>query len=205
MLQEIILSVIVSFDIFLAASAYRSCGIKIPVTSAVVINGMGAFFLGISLFFSRLMSMIISPKICGILGFAILTAMGVVTIFKSLVRNLVRRLSQRGELSFSTGNSGIVVKLYLDDTAADSDSSKILSPKEATALAVAASLDSISIGLGVGYDISPVISAIFAFLAGSLAIFLGSLAGRKISSLDRDLSWIGGVSLIIFGIFEFIK
>ncbi len=205
MLQEIILSVIVSFDIFLAASAYRSCGIKIPVTSAVVINGMGAFFLGISLFFSRLMSMIISPKICGILGFAILTAMGVVTIFKSLVRNLVRRLSQRGELSFSTGNSGIVVKLYLDDTAADSDSSKVLSPKEATALAVAASLDSISIGLGVGYDINPVISAFFAFLAGSLAIFLGSLAGRKISSLDRDLSWIGGVSLIIFGIFEFIK
>lgn len=205
MLQEIILSVIVSFDTFLAAAAYRSCGIKIPVSSAIVINGIGAFFLGISLFFSRLMSILISPKICGILGFAVLTAMGVATIFKSLVRNLVRRLSQRGELSFSTGNSGIVVKLYLDDTAADFDSSKVLSPKEAATLAIAASLDSISIGLSVGYEINPVISAIFAFIAGALAIFLGSLAGRKISSLNRDLSWIGGSALIIFGIIEFIK
>lgn len=205
MLREIILSVIISIDIFLVAAAYRSCGIKIPVSSAVVINAIGAFFLGISLVLSRLMGNIIPEKICGICGFVILTAMGITTIFKSLIRNLVRRLSERGELSLPTGNSGIVVKLYLDDTAADFDSSKILSPKEAAALAIAASLDSISIGLGAGYEINPAISAICAFIAGAVAILFGSLAGRKISSLNCDLSWIGGAALIIFGIWEFIK
>lgn len=205
MLQEIILSVIVSIDTFLAAAAYRSCGIKIPFVSALVINAIGAFFLGISLVFSRLIVIIIPEKICGICGFVILTAMGITTIFKSLIRNLVRRLSERGELSLPTGNSGIVVKLYLDDTAADFDSSKILSPKEAAALAIAASLDSISIGLGVGYEINPAISAVCAFIAGALAIFFGSLAGRKIATLNCDLSWIGGAALIIFGIWEFIK
>lgn len=205
MLQEIILSVIVSIDTFLAAAAYRSCGIKIPVSSAIVINAIGAFFLGISLVFSRLLGIIIPENICGICGFLILSAMGISTIFKSLIRNLVRSLSERGELSLHTGSSGIVVKLYLDDTAADFDSSKILSPKEAAALAIAASLDSVSIGLGVGYEINPAISAIFAFIAGSLAILFGSLTGRKIANLNRDFSWIGGAALILFGIFEFIK
>jgi putative sporulation protein YtaF len=203
--REIILSVIISIDIFLAAAAYRSCGIEIPVSSTIVINAIGAFFLGISLIFSRLLGIIIPENICGICGFVILTAMGILTVFKSLIRNLVRRLSERGELSLHPGSSGIVVKLYLDDTAADFDSSKILSPKEAAALAIAASLDSVSIGLGVGYEINPAISAIFAFIAGSLAILLGSLTGKKIASLNRDFSWIGGAALIIFGIFEFMK
>lgn len=205
MLREIILSVIISIDTFLAAAAYRSCGIKIPVSSAVVINAIGAFFLGLSLVFSRLMGNIVPEKLCEICGFIILTSMGIITIFKSLIRNLVRRLSERGELSLPTGNSGIVVKLYLDDTAADFDSSKILSPKEAAALAIAASLDSISIGLGVGYEINPAISAIFAFIAGAVAIMFGSLAGRKIATLNCDFSWVGGAALIIFGIWEFIK
>lgn len=205
MFREIILSVIISIDIFLAAAAYRSCGIKIPVSSTIIINAIGAFFLGISLIFSRLLDIIIPENICGICGFVILTAMGILTVFKSLIRNLVRRLSERGELSLHPGSSGIVVKLYLDDTAADFDSSKILSPKEAAALAIAASLDSVSIGLGVGYEINPAISAIFAFIAGSLAILLGSLTGQKIASLNRDFSWIGGTALILFGIFEFMK
>ncbi|MBQ3138669.1 MAG: manganese efflux pump [Ruminococcus sp.] len=205
MFREIILSVIISIDIFLAAAAYRSCGIEIPFSSTIIINAIGAFFLGISLIFSRLLGIIIPENICGICGFVILTAMGILTVFKSLIRNLVRRLSERGELSLHPGSSGIVVKLYLDDTAADFDSSKILSPKEAAALAIAASLDSVSIGLGVGYEINPAISAIFAFIAGSLAILLGSLTGQKIASLNRDFSWIGGTALIIFGIFEFMK
>lgn len=205
MFREIILSVIISIDIFLAAAAYRSCGIEIPVSSTIIINAIGAFFLGISLIFSRLLGIIIPENICGICGFVILTAMGILTVFKSLIRNLVRRLSERGELSLHPGSSGIVVKLYLDDTAADFDSSKILSPKEAAALAIAASLDSVSIGLGVGYEINPVISAIFAFIAGSLAILFGSLTGRKIANLNRDFSWIGGVALIIFAVSEFVK
>lgn len=203
MLQEIILAVIISIDTFLAAAAYRSGNIKIPLISAIVINAVGAFFLGIALLLSDMLSRFISAEICGIFGFIILTAIGIVTVFKSLIRNLVRRLSQRGELSLHT--NGIVVKLYLDDTAADFDCSKILSPKEAAALALAGSLDSVSTGLSVGFnEINPAISACFAFIAGFAAIILGSLTGKKISSMNHDLSWLGGIALIGFAIFEFV-
>ena len=206
MLQEIILAVIVSIDTFLTAAAYRSCGIKMPLSSAAVINAVGACALGLSLTLSGFVSRFIPTELCSAAGFIIIAAIGISTIYKSLIRNLVRRLSQRGELSLHTGNSGIVIKLYLDDTAVDVDNSKILSPKEAAALAAAASLDSVSIGTVMGgNEINPAISAFFAFIAGFTAIIIGGITGRKIASMNRDFSWIGGAALILFGIFEFMK
>lgn len=203
MLQEVILAVIISIDTFLAAAAYRSGSIKIPFLSAAVVVTFSALSLGLSLLLSSFLSGFIPVQICEISGFIILTAIGITTIFKSLIRNLVRRLSQRGELSLHTGSSGIVVKLYLDDTAADFDCSKVLSLKEAIALALAGSLDSITTGLSTGYnEIDPVISTLFAFITGSAAIIFGSLAGRKIASMNHDLSWLGGAALIGFAIFE---
>ena len=206
MLQEIILAVIISIDTFLAAAAYRSGNIKIPPLSAVVINAVGAAALGLSLMLSDMISRIISTELCSIFGFIILTAIGIITVFKSMIRSLVRRLSERGELSLHTGSSGIIVKLYLDDTAADFDCSKTLSLKEAAALALAGSLDSVSTGLSVGFnEINPAISALFAFIAGSAAIIFGGLAGRKIASMNHDFSWLGGIALIAFAVFELLS
>lgn len=206
MLREIILSVIVSVDIFLAAMAYECSKIKIPLSSAAVISVVGAFFLWISLVFSHILSRFIPEKVCIWLGFFIILAIGFSTIFKSIVRNLVRRLEKRGELSLHTKESGIVIKLYLDDTAADCDNSKQLSINEAATLAAAVSVDSLSIGLAMGgNEINPEITAIFAIISGFAAIILGGLTGRKIAAISRDFSWIGGAALIIFGIFEFTK
>lgn len=206
MYREIFLAVIVSADIFLVAAAYRSSDIRIPPLSALIINLICTFVLGISLVLSEIAGQVINIEICRIIGFIVLTAMGIITVFKSLMRGLVRQLSKRGELSLRHGGSGIVVKLYLDDTAADFDCSKILSPGEAAALSLASSLDSAATGLSCGYsNIDPVLSAIFVFLAGFAAMFLGSFFGKKISSLDHDLSWLGGIMLIAFAIFEFIS
>lgn len=206
MLQEIILSVIISIDTFLAAVAYRSCGIRIPFGSALVISFMSALFLGISLALAALLSNTIPDKIYAVTGLIIPLSMGISTIYKSLVRNLVRRLSQRGELSLHTRSSGIVIKLYLDDTAADVDNSKVLTPTEAAALAIGSSLDSLCMGLSLGNNsTNPAISFIFAMLVGVSAIILGGFMGKKICGMSRDFSWIGGAALIIFGIFEFTK
>lgn len=206
MYREIFLAVIVSADIFLVAAAYRSSDIRIPPLSALIINLICTFVLGISLVLSEIAGQVIDIEICQIIGFIVLTAMGIITVFKSLMRGLVQQLSKRGELSLRHGGSGIVVKLYLDDTAADFDCSKILSPCEAAALALASSLDSAATGLSCGYsNINPVLSAVFVFLAGFVAMFLGSFFGKKISSLDHDLSWLGGIMLIAFAIFEFVS
>ncbi len=204
--QEIILALIVSADTFLTAAAYRSSDIKIPALSAFVINFTGAAVLTLSLLLSDFIGQFINPEICSIAGFIILTAIGITTIFKSIVRTLVRKLSERDYIALKSNASGIIVKLYLDDTSADSDGSQTLSAHEALALALAGSLDSVSTGLSCGFnEISPLLSGIFTLTAGFIALALGTLFGRKIASLNHDLSWLGGVFLIAFAVFEFVK
>lgn len=203
MQREIFLAFIVSIDTYLAAAAYCNSGIRIPAFSAAIINLIGAAVLGISLKFSELLGSFIPVDICHIAGIAVLIFIGLLTIMKSLIRTLIRRISERGELSLKMGKNPIVVKLYLDETAADFDNSKILSAVEAAALALASSFDSAAMGLSSGFDdIRPFITSVFAFLCGFLAIFVGNLTGRKISSLRHDFSWVGGVMLILFAFFS---
>ena len=206
MAQEIILAVIVSIDTCLAAGAYCNSGIKIPIISAFVINIIGATVLGASLILSDAAGSFISAELCRMAGFIVLTLIGVTTILKSIVRALVKRLTDNGGLSLKTSGGDLVIKLYLDDTAADMDNSKTLSAAEAAALALASSFDSAATGLSCGFtDISPLRAAVFTFFAGFAALAIGGIMGKKISSADRDLSWLGGVLLIAFAIFEFVN
>lgn len=202
MLKEIFLAVIVSIDTFLAAAACCNSGIKIPLLSALVIDVICAAVLGVSIAFSDILCGFIPLRICRLCGEAILISLGAVTIAKSLVRSLIRHISDRGELSLKMGSSPLILKLYLDDTAADIDHSKLISAGEAAALALASSLDSAATGISCGYgDISPFAAFTAAFICGGAALFLGSLTGRKISSLRHDFSWAGGLLLIIFAMF----
>lgn len=204
--QEILLALIVSADTFLTATAYRSSDIKIPLLSAFVINFTGAVVLALSILLSDFIWQFIKPEICSIAGLIILLTIGLTTIFKSIIRTFVKKLSERGCISLKSSGTGIIVKLYLDDTSADSDGSQTLSAHEALALALAGSLDSASTGLSCGFnEINPLLAGVFALIAGFTAIALGTLFGKKIASLNHDFSWFGGVFLIIFAIFEFVK
>lgn len=204
MLKEIILAAVVSVDTMLAAAVYRGSGIKIPISSAVLINIISSAVLLSALLFSELAVRIIPVEICHISGFVIMTAIGMLAISKSLVRSIIKRISRHGELSLRLGSEGIVMKLYLDDTAADRDNSKILSPYEAIAFALADSFDSAATGLSAGLsDIHPVYAGILAFIVGTAAVYIGIFTGKIISSMNRDLSWTGGVLLIIFALMSF--
>ena len=95
---------------------------------------------------------------------ALLTAIGLLTIMKSIIRNIVRKLSEKGGLSLKTEKGSLVVRLYLDDTAADIDNSKVLSLAEAFTLALAGSFDAAATGLGsggCGIDLPTIIGATF--------------------------------------------
>lgn len=203
MLCELLLAVTVSVDTMLAAAAYSGSGIRIPMRSAAVINAAGAAVLGLSLLLSDLLCGFISPEICRIAGFAVLTSIGTANVLKSLTRNAVRRFAGR-ELRLSA--AGLMIRLYLDDTAADCDCSKSLSVREAAALAAASSLDSAATGLSSGIcGIRPLYAVLFTFTVGTVAFFLGNKAGRKISSLPMDLSWTGGLFLILFAFLSYFK
>lgn len=204
MFAEIILALIVSLDIYLASAAYSNSEIRIPPFSALIISFIGAAVLGISLKFSEIISRFIAPQLCETAGLIILIVIGVVTIFKSFIRCLIKRLSGIDGNLVKMSGFGLGISIYLDETAADVDCSKTLSSYEAAALALASSFDSAATGISCGFSgINPIIAAIFTLAAGFIAIVLGGITGKKISSLRRDLSWIGGVLLIIFAVFTY--
>lgn len=206
MLHEFLLAVIISIDILLFAAAYRCSDIRIPLTSAAVIVTLSAAVLGFSLIFSEILNRFIPEEISKVAGLVVLVTVGVITVFKSILRTIVRRLSARGELSMKIGDGGMMIKLYLDDTAADLDCSKVLSAAEAFTLALASSVDAAAVGLCCGYsDISPLLSSAFALVTGSAAIVIGSFAGSRIAAMKHDLSWLGGAAIIAFAVFEFIS
>ena len=204
MLKEIILAFIVSIDTYIAASACCNSGIRIPLSSAVIIDLFSASVLWVTVTMSDMISGVVSPHTCHIIGTVILIIIGTLNIAKSFLRNLIGYISEKGGISLKMGNLSMFIKLCLDDTAADMDCSKVISPGEAVILAVAGSFDSAATGLGCGGgDISAAAASSAAFLCGAAALMLGSLTGRKISSLRRDLSWSGGLLLILFAVFTF--
>ena len=201
MYKEFLLAVTVSIDTYIASAAYCNSGIKIPLLSAAVINLICAAVLWISLCLSGIMGHFLSADICRISGMLVMIFIGMLTILKSFARSLAKRVEQKGELSVKLGNTPLAVKLYLDDTAADIDHSKILTAGEAAALALASSLDSAAVGLSCGFsDISPFTASWLTFLCGCAADGAGIVTGKKISSLGRDLSWIGGILIILFAV-----
>jgi len=195
--SEFFLAVIVSIDTYLAAAAYCNSGIRIPAISAGIIAFCGAAVLGISIKFASVLGLFLPAGLIHAGGIAVLSSIGTLTILKSLLRMMTRRLSESGEMSLKIGKSPLMIKLCLDVTAADADHSKVLSPGESAALALAGSLDSAAIGLSCTVA-SPGWAAVFAFLCGAAALFLGNLTGRRVAALRTDLSWVGGVMLIIF-------
>lgn len=199
MIEEIFLALIVSLDTYLVAATYSNSEIKIPPLSASIISAISAGILGISVKFSDFLGEFIPTEICQITGLIILTVIGMITVFKSLIRCLVKNLSGKKALSLRMNGFGLGISIYLDDTAADIDKSKSLSAYEAAALALTSSLDSAATGINCGFSgINPITAALLTLIAGFFAIIFGGLTGKKISSLRHDFSWVGGVLLIIF-------
>lgn len=203
MLKEFFLAFIVSIDIYLAAAACCNSGVKIPLSSALVIDMFSASVLFISITLSSIISGFISSHTIHIIGTAVLITIGSLNIAKSILRSVIRHISEKDGISVKMGELSVFVKLCLDDSAVDMDSSKVLSIGEAAVLALAGSFDAAATGLSCGgKDISAIGAAAAVFICGASALILGSLTGRKISSLNRDFSWTGGLFLILFAVFS---
>ena len=201
MQREFILAFIVSIDIYLAAAAYCNAGIKIPAVSMAVISSISAAVFGLSASFSGYLGNYLSEETVHRAGVFVLILIGSLTIMKSLFKIFKERISENGDILLKIGKGPVIVRICLDETEADIDHSMVLSAAEAATLAIAGSFDALAIGLGSG-GVNPVITALFTFLCGLSALFLGNITGKKISALPYDISWIGGVFLILFAVFE---
>lgn len=198
MIRVIFTVLTINLDVFLAAAAYRNDGIHIPRRSAAVICAFSSAILFLSISLADLVTSYITMSICRKISMILMSAIGMGIIFRSISRSLIKRIPDGKRLTLKTASYSLVIRLYLDDTAADSDNSKSLSVREALSLAAASSLDCAAVGMGLGLaDIKPFAVTFLTFLTAISAMFLGGLTGKKISSLDLDLSWVGGILLIV--------
>ncbi len=188
MVKILLLVAAVSTDCFTAAVGIGSAGIKIPFRSTLIISSVGTLFLCISVGFAEMLSAVVPESICGIISAAALVSLGIFNLLKNYFGKLVSRKNRSSPAS-----------LYFNGAAADTDNSKSISPKEAIALSIALSADSLVTGISAGLGkMNLPLLCIGAFLAGIAAVSLGWRLGKKIvSSLNLDLGWLCGAMLII--------
>lgn len=205
MTEDMLLVLAMSTDAFFAALSYSTGKIKIPAVSAFIISAISSAILTVSMLVSFAAGAFIPENFCRTAGAVLLGIIGVTSFCQNGLKSILKKHQGNGKLSFSCFNIGFVISVYLDETQADADCSQILSPKEAIALALALSVDSVSGGLGAGLSGSNVLRVcILSFIFGLMAVAAGGKLGEGLSKKGPDLSWISGVFLIVLAAYKLI-
>lgn len=197
--EAFILASALSLDAFVASFAYGSKKIRIPFKSAQVINLICSSITGLSLLAGTILRQHIPGWLTVTVSFAILFVLGVVKLLDSITKSIIRKYNNLSkEIKFSLFNFKFILNLYANPEDADIDGSKTLSPAEAASLAVALSIDGITVGLAaaIGNVNGPAVF-ISSLVTGMLAVLLGGFAGKHVAGkASFDLSWLSGAILI---------
>lgn len=192
-----------SLDAFVASFAYGSKKIKIPLMSAQVINLVCSGITGFSLLAGAFLRQYIPDGLTLAISFTILLVLGIVKLLDSITKSIIRKHDHLDkEIKFSLLNFKFILRLYANPEEADTDQSKILSPAEAASLAVALSLDGVTLGLGAAIgDINAWAVFLCSLVITIAAVLLGGLIGNKVAGKTTfNLSWLSGVILIILAL-----
>ena len=207
MLQSLVLVISLCIDTFVTSMAYGADKIKIPFSSGLVINATCSFFLAISLLFGSAIKTFIPENIAPLISFSLLLILGIYRLFESFFKNSIKKYSNIGHpLTFKLFDFKFVLEIYADEIKADYDNSKLLSVKEAFYLAVALSLDSLTVGFGCSLGSVNLIDAVLlSFLVGAVFLILGGYVGRHFAkTLTINISWLSGAMLILLAFMRII-
>lgn len=201
-IDNLLLVWILSIDALVSGFAYGIRKIRIPFSSVLIINFVCSGMLTIPLLVGSIIRPYIEEKIITIISFLILFIFGLTKLFDSTIKYLIRK--NKGKLKLKVFN--FVLDVYANPETADIDSSGILSKKESLYLAIALSLDSLSLGFGMGLENSNLWLIItLSFLIGIASVILGHIIGNKIArKIPLNLSWISGLILIILAILRLV-
>ncbi len=200
MFDEILLVLALVIDAFIACFAYGTEGIRIPWPSALLIGGVGTGILMLSMTISAQFQHFLPPSLCSALSFAIIFGLGFLSVFQNAVKSaLAKRTDAAKKLKFRWAGISFAVTVYLDETRADADHSKVLSLREALLLGAVLSLDSFGIGFGSGFSSHHLLFlCALSLLLHPVAVMLGRRMGEKTAGkLPDGFSSLGGVLLII--------
>ncbi|MGL5347004.1 MAG: sporulation membrane protein YtaF [Peptostreptococcaceae bacterium] len=207
MLQSLVLVISLCIDTFVTSMAYGADRIKIPFSSGLVINATCSLFLAISLLFGSAIKNFIPQDIAPLISFSLLLILGIYRLFESFFKNSIKKYSNIGHpLTFKLFDFKFVLEIYADEIKADYDNSKLLSVKEAFYLAVALSLDSLTVGFGCSLGSVNLIDAVLlSFFVGALFLILGGYVGRHFAkTVNISISWLSGAMLILLAFMRII-
>ncbi|GHU55725.1 sporulation membrane protein YtaF [Clostridia bacterium] len=203
-MKEILLCLVPSVDVFLAAFSYGVSKIKISKSAVLIIALVNSAALSLPLFASNYISKFLSESFCLAIGVTILLAVALTNICRSYIKSLIQKTTAKypEKNCLNISKFGFVIEVYLDETKADKDFSMVLSEREAIVLAIAVAIDALATGFGAGFldDINIILVVIFSFAINILVLQIGQLTGNKISYIKKDFSWLGGIILICVAI-----
>lgn len=198
--QLFLLITALSLDAFAASFVYGTDNVKIPAVSVAVISGLSTGILLFFLLLGKWFGALIPPDVTAMLSFLLLFLLGLVKLFDSTLKSLIRRSkSSSKKLCFSISDVNFILTVYADPATANREDIAILSPFEALSLGIALSLDSAAAGFGAGMMVLHLPATILLSLAlNTAAVLLGSWLGRVIVKRSNlELSWLSGLLLIL--------
>jgi len=205
-LESLVLVTALSIDTFVACFAYGTNKIKIPFLSAALMDLISGGTLLIFLLLGKIISPLLPQQLIRIFCFAILFGLGIIKLFDSYLKTLIRRNQPKApHISFSFMHFSFILTVYADPDKADMDQSRTLSPREAVSLGAALSLDSAAVGFGAGVlPLNIGCTVALSLIVDACAIILGCLLGNVIAdTLNSDLSWLSGLLLIFLAFMKF--
>lgn len=203
--NSLLLVTALSIDALVAGFAYGVDRIRIPFSSMVVIGGLSAMSLFISLLAGKGLLAELPPGLAGFVSIVLLLMVGLVKLFDGTIKCIIRRRApMEKHLDFHMFDLRFLLTIYADPYRADADRGGTLSVKEACSLGVALSIDSIAAGVGAGIGDTPVLlPVILAFAVGAAAIGGGVMLGNRVAArYSLDFSWVGGLLLILLSVLK---
>jgi len=204
-LEAFLIALSLSLDAFVAGFAYGANKIKINFLSVQIINIICSGMTGLSFFFGNIIKNYIPRTAAAIICFIILFLLAVAKLLDGFTKSLIKKHTDLSrELKFSMFNFNFILKLYAVPEDSDADSSKTISPVEAISIAIALSLDGAAVGLGAALGGANGFAVfLFSLAANMSAIIFGRYIGEKAAGKFKfNLSWLGGVILMILAVFK---
>lgn len=201
--EALLIVTALSVDAFVSCFAYGASQIRVPFSSAMVINLICGAILALALLLGGLIGSRIPPEVTSGVCFFLLLGLGLSKIFDSAVKALIRRHQAfQKDIHFSLFQLGFILSIYANPEAADRDHSRVLSPSEAAFLALALSLDGLAVGFGTGMiQIAPLLIIALSLVSNLLCILLGCFLGARVTrTASMELNWLSGLLLILLAI-----
>lgn len=198
--QLFMLVTALSLDAFAASFVYGADNVKIPAASVAILTSLSTGILFVFLFLGKWLGMFISPAATSVLCFLILFLLGMVKLFDSTVKSLIRKSAiGKKKVCFSISNLNFILTVYADPSTANGEDITILSPGEALSLGIALSLDSAAAGFSAGMMILHLpMALVLSLLLNMAAILGGGFLGRAlVKKINMDLSWLSGILLLV--------